>query len=80
MKTVAVHELEAQLNELLEEVERGESVTITRHGRAVATLAPVVGERKMTLAEIGEAFRELRSRLPSGGPSIRELIDEGRRY
>ncbi|MBO0847532.1 MAG: type II toxin-antitoxin system prevent-host-death family antitoxin, partial [Nocardioides sp.] len=34
------HEAKAQLPRLLDEVERGEVITITRHGREVARLVP----------------------------------------
>jgi prevent-host-death family protein len=33
-----------------------------------------------SLDDLIDEMRALRSRLPTGGPSIRELIDEGRRF
>ena len=80
MKTVGVYEAKTHFSRLLEEVKRGQKITITRHGKPVATIEAVEEERKMSLAEIRDAFRELRKSLPRGGPSIRELIDEGRKY
>ena len=41
MRTVGTFEAKAHLSALLERVERGEEITITRHGRAVARLVPV---------------------------------------
>lgn len=41
MRTVQAAEAETRLAELLREVEGGESVAITRDGRAVAHLVPV---------------------------------------
>ncbi|MEO8541477.1 MAG: type II toxin-antitoxin system prevent-host-death family antitoxin, partial [bacterium] len=38
MKTVGVYEAKTHLTKLLDEVERGECVTITRHGKPIATL------------------------------------------
>ena len=38
MKTVGIFDAKTHLSALVEQVERGEEVTITRHGRAVARL------------------------------------------
>lgn len=40
MRTVQASEAKAQFLRLLDDVEQGETVTITRHGRAVARLVP----------------------------------------
>ncbi|HSA79970.1 MAG TPA: type II toxin-antitoxin system prevent-host-death family antitoxin [Geminicoccaceae bacterium] len=60
MITVGAFEAKTHLSQLLERVERGEEITITRRGRAVARLVPVtVGhDREAALA----AFRRLRER------------------
>ena len=42
MDTIAALDAEAYFDELLDRVERGERITITRQGKAVAVLAPVV--------------------------------------
>jgi prevent-host-death family protein len=41
MRTVGAFEAKNRLGHLLDLVERGEEVTITRHGKAVARLVPV---------------------------------------
>jgi len=41
MRTVAVFEAKNRLSELLNAVERGEEVTIARHGNPVARIVPV---------------------------------------
>lgn len=41
MKTVTVYEAKTHLSALLSEVEAGEAMVITRHGRPVARLGPV---------------------------------------
>ena len=79
MKFVGVGEAKTNLSQLIEAVERGETVTITRHGKPVARVVPVESERKMTMDEIREGFRQVREAQAPGGPSIRELIGEGRR-
>jgi prevent-host-death family protein len=67
------------LSRLLDQVGRGETITITRHGKAVARLIPVAGssrdERRRAIAEL----KQLRTGQTLGGLSARELIDEGRR-
>jgi prevent-host-death family protein len=78
--TVGAYEAKTHLSALLDRVERGERVTITRHGRAVAVLAPPPGVPDRTAAEAVAALLELRrGRRLGTGLSIRDLIDEGRR-
>ena len=40
MQTVSVHQAKDRFSSLLQAVEAGEEVVITRHGRAVAQIAP----------------------------------------
>ena len=46
MTLVTITEAKANLSKLIAMVERGEEVVITRAGKPVATLAPVVAQRK----------------------------------
>lgn len=78
MREVGVYNAKTQLPRLLDDVERGETITITRHGRPVARLVPV--ERRRTPEEAVEAIKESRKRWRLDGISIRELIEEGRRH
>jgi prevent-host-death family protein len=41
MKQMQAREAKAKFSELLQSAERGESVTITRHGRPVARIVPI---------------------------------------
>ena len=79
MREVGVYEAKTQLPRLLDDVERGETVTITRHGKPVAQLVPV-GRRRMTPAEAVEGLIASRAKHRLDGLTIRELIEEGRRY
>ena len=82
MKTVGAFEAKTHLSQLLDEVEKGETITITRRGVPVAVLMPPNGRRKRSVAEVIEsinAFRE-RTNWTLGGMTIREAIEEGRRY
>ena len=49
MKTVQLHEAKAHLSELIEAVQRGEEVVISRYGKPVAKLSAVAapGEREL---------------------------------
>lgn len=79
MKQVGVYEAKTQLPRLLDSVERGETITITRHGKPVARLIPVRANR-MTSEEAIEAMRAFRNEHSLDGLTIKELIEEGRKY
>jgi len=79
MKTVGAYEAKTHLPRLLDEVAAGETITITKHGVPVATLSPVRGDRAQAMAA-AEKLREIRNRHPLNGLTIRELIEEGRKY
>ena len=79
MTEVGAFEAKTHLAHLLDQVERGETITITRHGRPVAQLIPAGG---LSRDDCRQAIAELKVRCASqtlGGLSVRELIDEGRR-
>jgi prevent-host-death family protein len=68
------------LSELLEKVEAGEEITITKHGTPIAKLVPVKKETSQAerLAAI-ERIQKLASGLSLGGLKVKDLINEGRR-
>lgn len=79
MREVGAFEAKNRLGALLDRVERGEEIVITRHGRAVARLVPVTPgfdrERaRRTAREILEAGKG----VTLGGLEPKELIAEGR--
>ena len=80
MTTIGSHDAQSHFAELLRRVERGEDVTIARNGVPVAKLVPVDAPKKLTPREAIEGILELRKGHSLGGLSIRELIDEGRRF
>jgi prevent-host-death family protein len=84
MITVGSFEAKTKLAELLDKVEAGETITITRRGIAVAQLVPLkaVDEKARQRALIEEIKRK-RSGWDKGakpGSTIPELIKAGRRY
>lgn len=80
MKTIGAYEAKTHLPRLLDEVEKGERITITKHGRPVAVLVPPTLADARDVDAIVARLRELRRGNRLNGLSIRELIDEGRHY
>jgi prevent-host-death family protein len=78
MTEVGAYEAKTHLPRLLEEVARGRTITITKHGRPVARLVPVAGADGAG-EEIAQEIRRARSRVVLGDLSVTDLIDEGRR-
>ena len=76
--SVGAYEAKTNLPRLLDQVERGDTVTITKHGRAVARLVPVSSRTSMPEAVIS-ALLSARSGVRRGSDSVREMVDEGRR-
>ena len=78
---VGAFEAKNKLSELLDQVEHGEVIVITRHGTPVARLVPYAEtfDREDALRAAVE-LKEFRkgNKLPAG-LSIRDMIDEGRR-
>jgi prevent-host-death family protein len=81
MRTVGAFEAKNKLGALLDLVEQGEEITITRHGKPAARLvAPTANLDRTAMARAAaERIRERRKGVTLGGISIRELIDDGRR-
>ena len=81
MKSIGAFEAKTHLSELLDRVARGERITITRHGVPAALLIPVEEtQQKLTHEEIVERMRALRKRVKPDKISVREMIEEGRRF
>lgn len=78
--TIIAEEMTTQWPALLDRVAEGEQITITRQGIPIARLAPVPSPAKMTPAEAVDRLLELRRGIRLNGLSIREMIDEGRKY
>lgn len=80
MRTVAAFNAKNTFGSLLDLVEKGEEIMITRHGKPVARLvAPASPDRAAQAQAAAARIRERRKGVTLGGISIRELIDEGRK-
>jgi prevent-host-death family protein len=81
---VGAFEAKTKLAELLDKVEAGESVTITRRGKVVARMIAVKSDdeaaRTRALVEEIKRTRVGRDRGAKPGSTIPELIKAGRRY
>jgi prevent-host-death family protein len=80
-----VADAKARFSELLARAEAGETITINRHGRAVAKIVPA-GKRELTPDERVKSWQEWvayrRKHNITLGPdlTVKQLIEEGRRY
>jgi prevent-host-death family protein len=80
VRTVGIYDAKTHLAQLIDEVARGETITITRHGVVVAQLVPPPDARKQDVAATIAEIRELARGHTLGDITIRELIEEGRRF
>ncbi len=85
MITVGSFEAKTKLAELLDKVALGETVTITRRGKAVAKLVPagIDGEERARRRALIEEIKRKRAGWDRGakaGSTIAELIKAGLRY
>jgi prevent-host-death family protein len=82
MESVGLFEAKKHLPQLLERVVNGEEFTITKHGKPVARLVPV----SVTTPKPGvpQVIKELKAfskgNTLGDGVTVRDLIDEGRRF
>jgi prevent-host-death family protein len=82
MKTknsVSAFDAKTHLSRLLQEVQDGSSITITKRGKPVARLVPIKEDReRITAEEILIQFDEIRMKA-GGKVNIRKYIEAGRR-
>ena len=80
MERIGAYEAKTHLPKLLDRVAQGESLTITRHGKPVARLVPVAGDRdraREAASRISERRRHLKL-APMA--ELTATIHEGHRY
>jgi prevent-host-death family protein len=81
MREMGAFEAKNKLAEILDAVEGGEEVTITRRGKPVARLIGMGDDSDRTrVRAAAQRIKELSKGITLGdGLTIRDLIDEGRR-
>jgi prevent-host-death family protein len=81
MRDIQASEAKTRLPQILDAVERGETVRITRHGRPIARIVPETNRRQ---AEIDQAIANIRAlRRHTGEVTLDELLSfrhEGHKY
>lgn len=79
MQTIQASEAKTRFLRILDDVERGETVIITRHGKPVARIIPQAEIERERVQRAMEGMRALRKRI--GKFSLEEILsarDEGR--
>ena len=80
MKQVGAYEAKTHLAQLLDDVERGASITITRRGTPIATLVPAVNHDRQSTQKTIERMKQARARRPKMTTAeILAARDEGRK-
>jgi prevent-host-death family protein len=79
METIQASEAKTHFLRILDKVERGETVVITRHGRAIARITPEIDLDRERVTRAIEEMKALRKKI--GTLSLDEILsarDEGR--
>lgn len=83
MTSVGTFEAKTHLTQLLGRIAKGERILITNRGRPIAMLVPPEPEHRGDVAQVIEDMLRTRDEQgPTLGKhlTIRQMIDEGRRY
>jgi prevent-host-death family protein len=79
MREIGAFEAKNKLGTLLDWVENGEEVLITRRGKAVARLVPAEsGFDRAKARRAADGIIEARRGVTLGGLKIKDLVNEGR--
>jgi prevent-host-death family protein len=82
MTSVGFYEARTHLSQLLDQVARGKKILITRHGKPAAVLGPPPVQVRCDVKQVIEEFKAYSKHQGRtlGDLSIRDLIEEGRRF
>jgi prevent-host-death family protein len=81
MESVGSSKAKTRLSALIKRVEAGESIIITKHGRAIARLVPFDGSQpEMTREEAIAGLLEFQKKHSIDAWLPKDLIQEGRKY
>jgi prevent-host-death family protein len=81
MKTVGSYEAKTHLPRLLSQVEKGETITITKRGKPIAMLVPAQQTPPRDVKAVIEemlAYRDQHGPVLGDDLTVREMIEEGR--
>ena len=77
---VGAFEAKTQLSKLLELVQKGERIIITRRGIPVAQLTATGPEKLRDTSKVIDELQRIRKRTKAGSEPLKALIEEGRRF
>jgi len=82
MISIGFYEARTHFSELLNQVAKGKKVLITRRGKPAAVIGPPPAEGSRDVKQVIEEFKAYsKSRgLTPGNLTIRDMIEEGRRF
>ncbi len=81
MKCVGTYEAKTHRPRLLSQVEKGESITITKRGKPIAKLVPADAAEKKDVKQVIEDmlnYRDQHGPVLGDDLTIRKMIEEGR--
>ncbi len=79
MQIIAAFEAKTHFSKLLLEVEKGEEVTITKHGHPIAKIVPIASPNVFTKDEAIKQLQLFKAKNFLNGLDWKTLRDEGRR-
>ncbi len=79
MQTIGAFEAKTHFSALLEKVEKGGHIIITKHGHPVAKLVPVSGSDREQTKQAIERIKSFCQKHTLGNLDWKTLRDEGRR-
>lgn len=79
MRKIGAFEAKTHFSALLKEVEKGEHIFITKHGRVIAKLVPTIAKDRETISEAISQFKEFNKKHTLGKLDWKTLRDEGRK-
>jgi prevent-host-death family protein len=81
MTSMSFYEARTHLSEVLDQVARGKTILITRHGKPAALLSPPPAQAVKDVGQVITDFKAFSKRQKRSlkGLSVRALIEEGRR-
>ncbi len=80
MQTIGSYQAKTHLPKLLDRVTQGEEIVITRRGKPIAKLVPIGKPSREEIQKAIDEIRRLRKNVSLGEMTIKEMIEEGRKY
>ena len=80
MSEIGAFEAKTNLPQLLKRVQAGERFVITRHNHPVAELIPFRERDSGRIRDAIDGLKAFQKTHDLGGISVRQMIEEGRRY